>query len=173
MDRDPTLFDEAVRDGEQLLWLHAYGRRFGRPGLFEASPHDGSIAWVTPVGTIPVDLTEVRYDRGANVLKVGDGVLSGLRPDVWAFEVSGMRVVRKWIGYRTRRGAGRAATRPSPLDAIRPSTWLAEWSEELIDLLIVPVPNELRGPPKVVRTHAQLGLQPDDSESLTEGGFDL
>jgi len=44
-------------------------------------------------------------------------------------------VVKKWLGYRTKRGTGKAASSRSPLDAIRPDTWLKVWNTELIELL--------------------------------------
>ena len=56
---------------------------------------------------------------------------------MWEFEVSGLQVIRKWLGYRTARGAGKAASSTSPLDQIRPTEWLPEWSEELLDLVNV------------------------------------
>jgi hypothetical protein len=100
-----------------------------------------------------------------------------------------MQVIRKWLGYRTRRGAGRAASSASPLDAIRPTEWHPEWSDELIDLLLIltrtlellprgvelldrilagqlikaselpPVPDELRKPPKVDRPTSQMTME--------------
>lgn len=48
-----------------------------------------------------------------------------------------MRVIPKWLGYRTARGAGRAASRGSPLDRIRPTEWTDEWSHELRELVHV------------------------------------
>ena len=97
-----------------------------------------------------------------------------------------MQIVKKWLGYRTAKGAGRAASSSSPLDHIRPTEWLPEWSEELLELLTVldktldllprgielldricdgpliaatdlpPVPDDLRKPPKVIRASSQL-----------------
>ena len=103
---------------------------------------------------------------------------------VWSFEVSGMPVVRKWLGYRMTTPAGRAASSSSPLDQIRPENWNAQWTEELLDLISVlqhtvdslpsgsdllqriceapvvaasefpPPPAELREPPLVRRAHS-------------------
>ena len=47
------------------------------------------------------------------------------------------KVVKKWLGYRTARGAGRSASSSSPLDQIRPTSWLDEWTTELLELLSV------------------------------------
>lgn len=48
-----------------------------------------------------------------------------------------MPVLRKWLGYRTRRGAGKAASSSSELDRIRPTEWPDEWYDELLDLICV------------------------------------
>ncbi len=185
---DPELFDEAVGYGEELLWLHTYGERCEPKTPPRAISSDDSVTWVVPVVRMPENIGDITYDEAAGKLTVSDGVVSGVRPEVWAFEVSGMQVVRKWLGYRTRRGAGRAATSPSPLDAIRPTEWSPEWSDELIDLLVVltraldlqpkgielldricagpliassdlpPVATDLRKPPKVEQATMQLKM---------------
>lgn len=137
LSADPVLFDQVVKHGEDLLLLHTFGER--DPGGAGRGPilPDHRIAWSAPVGGLPIDLTQVRYDQDTCELHVADGTLTGVRPDVWLFEVSGMQVVRKWLGYRTAKGAGRAASSTSPLDHIRPTSWLPEWSEELRDLVDV------------------------------------
>ena len=57
-------------------------------------------------------------------------------PEVWDFEVSGMNILGKWLGARTRRGIGRAAGKAAtPLDLVRPTEWEDEWNDELLDLL--------------------------------------
>jgi hypothetical protein len=189
LSADPDLFREVYEYGEELLWLHTFAARFRSEGRGEDLPHDASIKWSTPVAEMPKTLSEISYDERLRELRVGAGVVSSVRPDVWQFEVSGMQVLRKWLGYRTRRGAGRAASSPSPLDAIRPTEWLQEWSDELIDILYVltrtldlqptgvelldrvvsgplisaddlpDVPPELRKPPRVKRASAQIALQ--------------
>jgi hypothetical protein len=68
---------------------------------------------------------------------VADGKLAGVSPEVWAFEVSGMTVIKKWLGYRTAKGAGKAASSDSPLDKIRPTEWEPEWSDELREIVHV------------------------------------
>lgn len=90
-----------------------------------------------PVKTIPHDLKNVSYDAKAKKLTVGDGVIGGVEPEVWEFAVSGMQIVRKWLGYRTAKGAGRAAGSKNELDRIRPAKWADEWNDELLDLLRV------------------------------------
>ena len=46
-----------------------------------------------------------------------------------------MNVIPKWLGYRMSKPAGRAASSPSPLDHIRPTTWSPEWSAELVEIV--------------------------------------
>lgn len=189
---DASLFAEVAAYGRELLWLHTYSERFRSDERGSAVPRDGSIGWITPVNNIPADLGDVTYDEAGATLTIGDGTVAGVKPDVWRYEVSGMQIVRKWLGYRTRRGAGRAARNPSPLDAIRPSEWTPDWNDELIDLIVVltrtlelrpkgielldrvcsgplisasdlpPVPDELRQPPKVDRASAQLVMGEGD-----------
>ncbi len=55
-------------------------------------------------------------------------------PAVWSLSVSGLQVVRSWLSYRMRSGAGRKS---SPLDDIRPERWTSQLTEELLELLWV------------------------------------
>jgi hypothetical protein len=82
-------------------------------------------------------MSEIRYDEQSGTLAVGDGRIGGVRPDVWRYDVSGMPVLRKWLGYRTAKGTGRATTSESALDRIRPRAWADEWNDELLDLIRV------------------------------------
>ncbi len=139
MTRDRFLWARAVELGARLLWLHTYAERYqdlaaGRAG---AVPDVPGIVWSRPVGRMPRKPGEILYDPAGRTLTIGDGVVTGVRPEVWAYAVSGMPVVKKWLAYRTRRGAGKAASAGTRLDAIRPETWPGAWSDELLDLLRV------------------------------------
>ena len=57
-----------------------------------------------------------------------------LTPKIYEFEVSGLKVVQSWLGYRMRNGAGRKS---SPLDDIRPACWTSAFTTELLELLWV------------------------------------
>ncbi|QCU79750.1 hypothetical protein E7744_15480 (plasmid) [Citricoccus sp. SGAir0253] len=136
---DPQLFSRAVDLGRELLWLQTFGTRF----TTEDRPHgrvprrDG-LVWLEPVTAIPEDMKAVQYDANAHQLHVGDGVVGGVIPAVRHFEVSGMNVLDKWLGARTRKGIGKAAGKAAkPLDRIRPTEWEDEWNDELLDLLRV------------------------------------
>lgn len=150
---DPALFAEVVGFGEWLIHLHTGGARFplagqvvGPPGLpfserGSSSRPDprgaGSAGWDARPTRLPQGPGDIAHDPRAGRLRVADGMVSGVPSPVWAFAVSGMGVVRKWLGYRSAGGAGRSARSRSPLDGIRTDRWLPAWSEELLDLLAV------------------------------------
>ena len=134
---EPGLFARACEIGRRLLWAQTYTERYrdpaaGRSADLPAVPHLG---WALPVAGIPADPREIGYDAVHHELQVGTGRVSGVRPEVWEFSVSGFEVLPKWLGSRTAKGIGRSATRPAPLDLIRPTTWADEWNDELLDLI--------------------------------------
>jgi hypothetical protein len=134
---DAELWAEAIESGRELLWLHTYADRFvdtdvGRPAQV---PEVEGIGWDRDVSRIPEDTSEIGYDEQSGSIIVGDGRVGGVRPEVWAFSVSGMQVISKWLGYRTRKGTGRAVSSTSELDRIRPTEWADEWNDELLDLV--------------------------------------
>ena len=137
MTADAARWREAVDLGTWLLWLHTYAERFQGPGRGRFVPGVPGLGWSTPIRTMPETSKQIAYDPATQELRGGDGVVSGVRPEVWAFSGSGMPVVKKWRGYRPAQGAGRAATSDNPLDRIRPETWPDEWNDELLDLLRV------------------------------------
>ena len=87
--------------------------------------------------TMPRNAADIKFEPGTETLIVGNGRVTGVRPDVWGYSVSGMPVLKKWLGYRTAKGAGKAASSKSPLDHVRPTSWPDEWNDELLDLLRV------------------------------------
>jgi hypothetical protein len=134
-----SLWNEAVAAGRELIWLHSYAERFGDDDAGRGStvpPVDG-VEWLESVTTLPDTMADIKYDAETGYLTIGDGVVSGVRPEVWSYQVSGMVVMRKWLGYRTRRGTGKAASSSSDLDKIRPTAWADEWNDELLDLIRV------------------------------------
>lgn len=120
---DPATFAAGVELGTQLLHLHTWGERYDDA----ATPLTGAAREIDPVTAYPTDFA---YDAAAQVLRVGSGRFGPVSPDVWEFEVSGLRAVRSWLGYRMANPRGR---RSSPLDEIGPDTWTA--SGELLSLL--------------------------------------
>lgn len=136
---DAKLWAKAVSRGEELLWLHTFAERFQSAPAKRGPnvPLLEGIEWEEAVETLPNDLSEVAYIEADQTLVVGTGRILGVSRSVWEFEVSGMRVVERWIGYRTVKGLGKAASSKSQLDKIRPSEWNDDWNDELLDLIRV------------------------------------
>ena len=72
------------------------------------------------------------YDPESEELRVGNGVFAPVSPAVWDFEVSGLRVLPSWLGYRMKNRKGKKS---SELDDIRPARWTQ--SKELLLLLSI------------------------------------
>ncbi|WP_419842778.1 type ISP restriction/modification enzyme [Candidatus Poriferisodalis sp.] len=127
---DVALFSEAVDLGRDLLWWHTSGERFApTPG---ARLPAGSAKEVAPVTAMPESLKDCRYDPDAEQLTVATGIFALVSPAVWDFEVSGLRVLRSWLGYRMKNRKGRKC---SELDNIRPHRWTQ--SAELLLVLSI------------------------------------
>ena len=148
--RDGALF-EAVRDrGARLLWLHTWGERFvSEEPAHGPHPRGPRRHGPRPRGRIPSGAarctkavpgdvegcpTAFRYDGATGTLRVGEGEYAPVAPEVYGFEVSGLKVVQSWLRYRMRDGAGRAS---SPLDGIRPGCWTSRFTTELLEVLWV------------------------------------
>lgn len=122
-----ALFDSASSLGKELLFLHTFGERFS----------EGQ-NWPEPVvrNIRSIETTSMpesyQYDEERELLIVGSGWFGPVSQNVYEYEVSGMKVVQKWLGYRMRNRRGR---RSSPLDELTPETWPATYTSELIRLL--------------------------------------
>jgi hypothetical protein len=146
MTADAKLFAEAVVLGNEVVWLHCYGERFADPAANrpkQAPRLPKERAPTIPVGgTIPsAPLPDAMdYDPAKRRLKIGNGYIENVSPEMWAYEVSGKQVLWQWFSYRRRDrtkpliGDKRP---PSPLDAIQPEGWLPEYTTDLLDLLHV------------------------------------
>lgn len=136
---DAALWAEAVAMGRELIWLHTYAERLQdkAAGRGRHVPPVPGLGWEKQVIQMPQTLADINYEAASQTLKIGDGLITGVRKDAWNFRVSGMQVVKKWLGYRTIKGTGRAASSKNPLDMIRPTSWPDEWNDELLDLLRV------------------------------------
>lgn len=132
---DPTAFAEAVAMGRALLDLHTYGERYADSA--PAMPSTTEIGWRTAVTALPETMADIGYESATETLVVGAGRIARVIPEVWGFTVSGFPVLPRWLGSRTAKGVGRATTRPTPLDLIRPAVWLDDWNDELLDLVRV------------------------------------
>lgn len=131
--RDRELFDRAVALGRELIWLHTFGERFVPPGHAAGTVPKGRAEAVEPVPQTPDRYPERhRYDEETETLHVGDGTFAPVSTAVRSFSISGLDVIGSWLDYRMKDGAGR---RSSELDRIRPKTWPAEFTEELLRVI--------------------------------------
>ena len=124
---DPTLFQQAVELGGDLLWWHTWGERAAPPGQTRVPP--GRAQQLTPVEGMP---EHYDYDSETLCLTVGTGMFGPVSSEVWDFEVSGLQVVNSWLGYRMKTRKGRKS---SDLDYIRPTRWTQ--TDELLRLLAI------------------------------------
>jgi len=132
---DVSLFHQGVEFGRRLVWLHTYGARFVPEGEQAGTVPAGRARAVRPVPVTTEGYpNDFHWDEAAETLHVGEGTFAPISQAVWEFEVSGLRPVKSWLGYRMREPAGRKS---SPLDEIRPREWPAEFTEELLELLWV------------------------------------
>ena len=132
--KDGATFAEAAKLGRKLIWLHTYAERFQGDERSNEVPK-GAATTIKGVSSEPARYpAEFDYDPAKREIIVGDGRFGPVAPEVWEFEVSGLRVVQSWLGYRMQKRAGRKS---SPLDDIRPGRWTARMSDELLELLWV------------------------------------
>ncbi len=128
--QDAGLFQRVAEHGARLLYLHTYGERFAGPNDDGSVPQ--GIARCTKAVSSDKYPSDSAYNQTTEVLRVGDGEFSPVKPQVWEYSVSGLQVVKSWLDYRKLHRAGRKS---SALDEIRPERW--EFTEELLELLWV------------------------------------
>ncbi len=124
---DQPLFDRVARLGRDLLWWHTWGERFA-PDRQTRLPQ-GKAMQLEPVRGYPDSFS---YDADARVLSVGRGRFGPVSAGVWSFEVSGLKVLQSWLGYRMTHRKGKKS---SPLDDIRPERWT--FTEELLRVIAI------------------------------------
>jgi hypothetical protein len=135
LTKDAALFAQVRDVGARLLWLHTYGRRFVPKGCHAGQVPKGKARCVKSVPGEPVNYPEkYEYNDAKRTLHVGDGEFAPVAPEVYEFEVSGLKVVQSWLKYRMKKGGGKKS---SPLDDIRPEKWTGEFTTELLELLWV------------------------------------
>ncbi|MES1943345.1 DNA methyltransferase [Salinisphaera sp. PC39] len=127
------LFEQVAHIGRNLVWLHTYGERMVPNGKRRGQLPRGMARCTVAVPDGKDNYPETfDYDPDRRTLLVGGGRFAPVSPEVWEFEVSGLKVVQSWLGYRMKRRAGK---RSSPLDDIGPERWTAEFTTELLHLL--------------------------------------
>jgi hypothetical protein len=131
--KDAALFGGVRQAGARLLWLHTYGERFVPGGERCGHIPRGAARCVKPVPGGSEGYPEsFGYHAAGRTLRVGDGSFRPVSPEVFEFEVSGLKVLRSWLKHRLREGAGKTS---SPLDKIRPERWTGAYTTELLELL--------------------------------------
>jgi len=165
LTKNADLFEAVASIGRRLLWLHTYGERFHTTGGDHPLPlaegeqarrygqvPRGQARCVRAVPDDPEQYPEdFQYNTETRTLHVGDGAFAPVEADVYEFEVSGLKVVQSWLGYRMKRPHGR---RSSPLDDIGPERWTAEFTTQLLELLWV--------------LEATVEIYPEQAELLSE-----
>jgi hypothetical protein len=130
LTKNGETFAKAAALGRRLVWLHTYAERFRGDGRGGDVP-SGKAKSLKGVSSYPEDYN---YDPAAREVHVGDGRFGPVEPEVWDFEVSGLKVVQSWLGYRMKKRAGKKS---SPLDDIRPERWTPRMTDEFLELLWV------------------------------------
>ncbi len=134
MTKNGATFAHAAKLGRKLIWLHTYAARFQDANQGDEVPN-GKATTIKGVSSAPAHYpAENAYDPATREITVGDGRFGPVAPEVWDFEVSGLKVVQSWLGYRMKKRAGKKS---SPLDEIRPERWTARMSDEFLELLWV------------------------------------
>jgi len=135
LTKNADLFAQVRDVGAKLLWLHTYGQRCVPKGMHKGQVPRGKARCTKPVPGDAAGYPEkYEHNDSAQILHVGDGEFSPVSPEVYGFEVSGLKVVQSWLGYRMKKPKGKKS---SPLDGINPDRWPSEFTTELLELLWV------------------------------------
>jgi hypothetical protein len=133
--KDAAVFVKLREVGARLLWLHTYGERLVPRGKQAGQVPRVAARCVKAVPDDPDGYPEgFDYRDTTRTLRVGAGEFRPVTPEVFEFEVSGLKVVESWLEYRMKKSAGK---RSSPLDDIRPTCWASQFTTELLELLWV------------------------------------
>ena len=124
---DANLFERVAGIGRELLFLHTYGERFQTS---QSWPQNTTkCLHAVPSEGLPERFS---YSETTKIISVGDGQFGPVNSNVWEYEVSGLKVVQSWLGYRL---ANRKGKKSSPLDNIAPAGWSSEFTTEFLQLL--------------------------------------
>lgn len=133
LTRSLNLFHRVAALGHKLIQLHTFGER----DLENDTPHGevevGHARCIKAISPSPENYPrDYSYDVSRETLRVGDGEFAPVHSAVWEYSVSGLNVVRSWLNYRKKEPSGRSS---SPLDEIRPQSWTAAMTDELLEVL--------------------------------------
>jgi hypothetical protein len=135
LTKDEALFTQVRDIGAKLLWLHTYGQRLVPKGCHAGRVPKGTAQCVKPIPSNTLGYPEnYEYNDATKALHLGDGEFAPVAPEVYEFEVSGLKVVQSWLGYRMQNPKGKTS---SPLNGINLDKWPSEFTTELLELLWV------------------------------------
>lgn len=130
---DRHLFCDVYAAGATLLHMHTFGERFQPPGTRVPQLPGGTAKVKEAISDKPADYPErFEYIEQSKTLRVGTGAIAPVDPAIWNYEVSGLQVVKSWLGYRMKVRKGRKS---SPLDDIHPERWTSDFTDELLRVL--------------------------------------
>ena len=131
---DRALFTDVRDVGRKLLKLHTYNRRLQSQDEPPGVPP--GLARCTKGITPDEDGYPAVFSHNAatQTLHVGDGEFAPVPEEIYAFKVSGFKVVQSWLRYRMKGGAG---LQSSPLNDIRAERLPATFTHELLELIWV------------------------------------
>lgn len=109
-----------------LTATSAFTERFGND---DDELPSGAASEVLPVLSYPETFW---WDSASETLHVGDGEICPVTVAVWNFEVSGLKALQSWLGYRMKNGKGRKS---GPLSDVRPERWTL--TPELLTLISI------------------------------------
>ena len=116
LTKSGELFEQARAIGAKLLWLHTYGERYVPEGRKSGQVPSGAARCTKAVPGDADGYPETfEYIDATRTLRVGVGEFAPVAPELFAFEVSGLKVVQSWLKYRMKKGAGKKS---SPLDEL-------------------------------------------------------
>jgi Type ISP C-terminal specificity domain len=142
------LFCDVYAAGAMLLHLHTFGERFQPPRTRTPQIPSGKARVKEAISDKPADYPEkYEYIEQSKTLRVGHGAIAPIDPAVWNYEVSGLRVVHSWLGYRMKDRKGKKS---SPLDDIHPERWTSDFTDELLRVLWI-LEETLRFQPRLDR----------------------
>lgn len=143
---DPTLWQEAIAIGSEVLWLHTYGERYVDSAVGRPHETPALSANERPITIMAIPSSEkqmpdgIKYDAESKTITIGEyashaGRIARVNPSVWEYTVGGYQVVARWFSYRQRNPKRKKRT--SALDEINPTCWTAQFDDELLALLNV------------------------------------
>ena len=140
LTKSAALWTDSVSLGKKVVFVQTYGKRGSYPGLSTSElsswlPEDRRPRVEVEIPDSPENMPEdFSYDSSAEVLRVGDGVVSRIPPAVWEYKVGSNRVLKKWLEYRMSVPAYRWST---PLNDVVLDRWEGEMTGELLELVVV------------------------------------